>query len=425
MVLPGRIQQLRRRMGLSQERLAEEMGVSRQAISKWESGAAVPEVDKLIQLARFFGVTVDDLLGVAPAAGGEDLRAEKPEAAPAVGDPGVPPVPAGADAPAGCGAAAASGAPAEDTGNAAAPGTEERLRVLEGLVAGLAAEQHRRERWWLAALVLAAVLVAAALAGVMRVHIEFRRYITTPGPDLNVIVGSSSRPSPEPEEPEPPAGKAAYLRVDSAAQTVVYRVTATPGDLAGGTTAELLLVRGDGTAEAFPAEIVGSAACQGEVPVPWVGESTVSLVLSGPEPGSRRTLPVYVFRDPGMSLKLYLQSTFAGTTDFPAGKVRFRGVIQWQSTRFGGERLPVENRAVSARAVVTVDGEALEEVPIPLENAESQWAETRVPFEGEYPLSPGQELALAVVTTDSFGQEYREVLARYAAGADGLVQPAE
>ena len=66
MDLGRKIQELRRGQGLSQERLAEQMAVSRQAISKWESGGAIPEVDKLIQLARFFGVTVDDLLGIAP-----------------------------------------------------------------------------------------------------------------------------------------------------------------------------------------------------------------------------------------------------------------------------------------------------------------------------------------------------------------------
>lgn len=52
----------RRRAGLSQEGLAEQVGVSRQAVSKWECGDAVPEPAKLLALSRLFGVTADWLL---------------------------------------------------------------------------------------------------------------------------------------------------------------------------------------------------------------------------------------------------------------------------------------------------------------------------------------------------------------------------
>ena len=59
-----RIAQLRKQFNLSQEALGEELGVSRQAISKWESDAALPEIDKLVALSRRFDVTVGYLLGV-------------------------------------------------------------------------------------------------------------------------------------------------------------------------------------------------------------------------------------------------------------------------------------------------------------------------------------------------------------------------
>lgn len=64
MTLGQRIQEERRRLGLSQEALGEHCGVSRQAISKWESDAAIPEVEKLVVLGRLFGVNVGALLGV-------------------------------------------------------------------------------------------------------------------------------------------------------------------------------------------------------------------------------------------------------------------------------------------------------------------------------------------------------------------------
>ena len=62
MKLSEKILYYRKKAGLSQEELAGRVGVSRQAVSKWELGDAAPEVDKLRALAREFGVTVDELI---------------------------------------------------------------------------------------------------------------------------------------------------------------------------------------------------------------------------------------------------------------------------------------------------------------------------------------------------------------------------
>lgn len=62
MKLNEKIYYHRKRAKLSQEELAAQVGVSRQAVSKWELGEAVPELDKLLALARAFGVTADELL---------------------------------------------------------------------------------------------------------------------------------------------------------------------------------------------------------------------------------------------------------------------------------------------------------------------------------------------------------------------------
>lgn len=56
------IKKIRKENHLSQEQLAEELGVSRQAISKWESGAAYPEMDKIIYICKKYNVNIDDLL---------------------------------------------------------------------------------------------------------------------------------------------------------------------------------------------------------------------------------------------------------------------------------------------------------------------------------------------------------------------------
>ena len=56
------LKKIRKENNLSQEELAESLGVSRQAISKWESKAAYPEMDKIIFLCDKFNLNIDDLL---------------------------------------------------------------------------------------------------------------------------------------------------------------------------------------------------------------------------------------------------------------------------------------------------------------------------------------------------------------------------
>jgi len=62
MELHENIYRLRMARGMSQAELAESLEVSRQSISKWETGAAVPELDKLMRLSDVFGVTLDELV---------------------------------------------------------------------------------------------------------------------------------------------------------------------------------------------------------------------------------------------------------------------------------------------------------------------------------------------------------------------------
>lgn len=68
MNMADRIQYLRKTKGLSQEELANKVGVSRQAVSKWESGQSTPDIEKIIIMSELFEVTTDYILkGVEPA----------------------------------------------------------------------------------------------------------------------------------------------------------------------------------------------------------------------------------------------------------------------------------------------------------------------------------------------------------------------
>lgn len=62
MTVSEKIYTLRTRLGLSQEELAEKLGVSRQSVSKWETGQSVPDLEKIIKLSDLFGVSVDELV---------------------------------------------------------------------------------------------------------------------------------------------------------------------------------------------------------------------------------------------------------------------------------------------------------------------------------------------------------------------------
>ena len=78
MEIGTKIKELRTERGLSQERMAEQLCVSRQAVTKWETGAGTPDVENLIAISRLFGISTDELLlGAATQNASEDhLRFE-------------------------------------------------------------------------------------------------------------------------------------------------------------------------------------------------------------------------------------------------------------------------------------------------------------------------------------------------------------
>lgn len=83
--LAGRLYKLRSARGLKQEELAEAIGVSRQAISKWEMGTGTPTLDNLVALSDYFGVSLDSLVkDVSPSPA---LPAEPPKPLPAAAAP--------------------------------------------------------------------------------------------------------------------------------------------------------------------------------------------------------------------------------------------------------------------------------------------------------------------------------------------------
>lgn len=72
MEIGNQIRQLRARKGVTQEALAEHLGITAQAVSKWERGSASPDIELLPQLSAYFGVTIDELFALS-----DDTRMER------------------------------------------------------------------------------------------------------------------------------------------------------------------------------------------------------------------------------------------------------------------------------------------------------------------------------------------------------------
>lgn len=100
MDLAERLAALRKRAGLSQGDVAEQLNVSRQAVSRWETGFTVPSTDNLSHLGRLYGVTLDELLSYSAALPPEKPQEEAPAQQPKAEAPAPTPQPAAASAPA-------------------------------------------------------------------------------------------------------------------------------------------------------------------------------------------------------------------------------------------------------------------------------------------------------------------------------------
>lgn len=81
LLMAKRFAQLRKQAGLSQEELAEKLGISRQAVSKWERAESSPDTDNLIALSRIYGISLDELVRTDSVDTETEIPAEQPEEA--------------------------------------------------------------------------------------------------------------------------------------------------------------------------------------------------------------------------------------------------------------------------------------------------------------------------------------------------------
>lgn len=83
MDISAKLKELRAKKGLSQEKVAEQLYVSRQAISKWENGEALPDMENLVAISKFYGVSIDYILGANEESGRSKNQVEAEPQSPA------------------------------------------------------------------------------------------------------------------------------------------------------------------------------------------------------------------------------------------------------------------------------------------------------------------------------------------------------
>lgn len=62
MTFAEKLKSIRKQAGMSQERLAEKLGVSRQAVTKWETDAGIPDIENIMAISVLFDISIDELL---------------------------------------------------------------------------------------------------------------------------------------------------------------------------------------------------------------------------------------------------------------------------------------------------------------------------------------------------------------------------
>ncbi|MCI2057625.1 MAG: helix-turn-helix domain-containing protein [Oscillibacter sp.] len=248
--LGQRIQEGRRAANLSQEALGEKLEVSRQAVSKWESDAAVPELDKLIAMSRLFGITVGQLLGV-------------------------------------------EGKPEENGAGGAL--TERELAAAEAIAEKYAAQAGHRPRWgrkkkWIVAaacLAAAAGIVGGVCRGVFVIHEKFSDMQAQVDSIQGSVAGqigamTSQFQSILDEQNDLLADSSAVVtNFDSNAGTVTLRVTAMPRELPEGTGAVFSAAMSDGRKLTAKAQSDGGSYSVSDWVVPMDKEIRITAAFTG------------------------------------------------------------------------------------------------------------------------------------------------
>lgn len=387
--LGQRIQESRRAAGLSQEALGEQLNVSRQAVSKWESDAAIPELENLIAMSRIFGVSIGRLLGVEPE------RAEEPEQ------------------------------PPENGGL-----TEKELAAVEAIAAKYAeeAQRHQRPKWSgrrkaacaLAVLLLltAGILVKRQMDLIDRRFDEVQNQVIWIQDSVSREVGSLTAQMSNILDEKNHILASSQVTVtdfDAKAQTVTLQVSASPKEWTDTTTAVFTAALSDG--RQFTAEGTGQngsfTAEDFVVPMDQAIQLSVALMDGGSaRTGSMETL--YDCRPD--NFQLMVSGNMSGSWRSGSGQVSLHDLALYiESNTYLTPLYPVEVDLCLYR-----NRETEPEQVLPIPEAVSLFQEAgytqmynMTGYDTAFELAEGDTMAVTFRVTDNRGQTFWTVAEAY------------
>jgi len=376
MTIGQRIAQKRKELSLSQEALGDQLGVSRQAIYKWEADAALPEIEKLVALSKLFAVPVGWLLGVE-----EDAAPEEPEAKEL---------------------------------------NETQMKMVEEIVGRYLAAQPKpkKPRRW--PRVLAALLVVAVgvhlftrLDGLDRRYGSLNNAMNeinwSVSSQINSIAGRVEEILKSQNDLTADYGTE-LVGTDLRADTVRFAMRSVPRTFVDGMDAVFLVNSGTGPVE-FPARLSAGGVFSAEVTAALTDEITLSVVFIQPD-GTRQTQLLDTYD--------YLRSSSIPDVqvDMPhlIGDVVKDGRLVLQedyatarlldTKTLGDETAVVEQvrMGIFVNQTIVAWGEECAQP----ESYQGDWGNClffRLP-ETEVKLSSGDRLQIAALVTDSFGRQF-------------------
>ena len=380
MTLGQRIAQKRKELGLSQESLGEQLGVSRQAIYKWESDASLPEIEKLIALSRLFSVTVGWLLGVeeeSQPAGEEELTPRQLAMVREITEGYLSALPAGLS-----------------------PKRKKQLLTVGAVVGSC----------------MACVLLALAvqLSQITHKYDLLQQSVSNVNWNVQEQINSITRQVEDVLKEQyalTSDWSCDYLSTDPASGTAVFQVRVVPKHYTQGTTA-LFLAQGDGKTLETSAELGSDHTFSARVEAPLSNEITLSVVfLTGEERTAQQLDTFHDLYDRSFPVLAVHRTFLPHIRDglLPAGKDRlyYSLLDNYYANQTGYLSVPEED--LSLQLGLFQDGELL--VWYQEEYREMTTVSGQVYMERgwfaprDISLEPGHEYYEAILLTDPWGRQ--------------------